>query len=171
MNERNEEYPRFYGKYRGVVTDNDDLEKKQARIRAKVPDVLGDKKSGWALPALPYAGRGVGLFLVPPKDASVWIEFEHGDPDYPVWTGCFWAEGEVPVTPYTPDTKMLKTDVGTVTLNDSSSDGGITIETNKDPKMKIVINSQGIEITNGKGASVKLSDSKVSINGQALEVE
>ncbi len=171
MNGRNEEFPRFYGKYRGIVTDNDDQDKKQGRIRANVPDVLGDKKTGWALPALPYAGKGVGLFLVPPKDAAVWIEFEHGDPDYPIWTGCFWAEGEVPVTPYTPDKKVLKTDVGTVTVNDSSSDSSITIETNKDPKMKIVINSQGIEITNGKGASVKLSDKKVSINGQALEVE
>ena len=48
--------------------------------------------SGWALPAVPYAGDGVGFFMIPPIGASVWIEFEHGDPDYPIWTGCFWAD-------------------------------------------------------------------------------
>jgi uncharacterized protein involved in type VI secretion and phage assembly len=166
---------RFYGKYRGVVTENDDSGgnqgRKQGRLRAKVPDVFGSEQSGWALPCVPYAGKGVGIFLMPPKNASVWIEFEHGDPDYPIWTGCFWAEGEAPVDPYTPDQKIVQTGIGRVTINDSSSDAGITIETTKDPKMKIVINKDGIAIDNGKGATVKLSDSKVSINGSALEVQ
>ena len=87
----------FYGKYRGTVTENSDPSM-LGRIRAKVQDVLGSNDSGWALPSLPYAGKGVGLFLVPPVGASVWIEFEHGDPDYPIWSGCFWATGEVPAT-------------------------------------------------------------------------
>jgi uncharacterized protein involved in type VI secretion and phage assembly len=117
----------------------------------------------------------VGLYLIPPEKAFVWIEFEHGDPDYPVWSGCFWASGEVPVksskNETMPEKKVLKTDVGTITLNDSASEGGITIETNKDPKMKIVINTDGIEIDNGKNATIKLNNNKVSINGNALEVE
>jgi uncharacterized protein involved in type VI secretion and phage assembly len=140
-----------------------------------VQDVFGDKESGWAMPCLPYAGKGVGLYLIPPEKAFVWIEFEHGDPDYPVWSGCFWASGEVPVksskNETMPEKKVLKTDVGTITLNDSASEGGITIETNKDPKMKIVINTDGIEIDNGKNATIKLNNNKVSINGNALEVE
>src|SRR5690242_16334218 len=87
--------PPFYGKYRGVVTDNADP-LMLGRVRAKVQDVLGDNESGWALPSSPYAGDGVGLFLIPPKDALVWVEFEHGDPDYPIWSGCFWSEGHIP---------------------------------------------------------------------------
>ncbi len=170
----NDECPRFYGKYRGVVTDNKDP-RGLGRIRAKVQDVFGAEDSGWAMPCLPYAGKGVGLYLVPPEKAFVWVEFEHGDPDYPIWTGCFWAEGEVPVQADEkedmPQKKVLKTDVGTITLNDSSSEGGITIETNKDPKMKIVIDKNGIEIDNGKKATIKLNNKKVSVNGNALEVE
>ena len=76
---------KFYGKYRGKVTDNTDP-LMQGRIRANVPAVFGEEDTGWALPAAPYGGSGVGFFFVPPVDANVWIEFEGGDPDYPIWT-------------------------------------------------------------------------------------
>lgn len=138
------------------------------RIKAKVLDVLGNNESGWALPCTPYAGKGVGLFLLPPVNASVWIEFEHGDPDYPVWTGCFWGQGELPVTPALPEKKMLQTDSGTITLDDTPGAGGITIESANG--MKIAISSSGIEINNGQGATISLSGPKVSINDTALEV-
>lgn len=156
--------PPFYGKYRGVVSDNRDPQN-QGRIRAKVQDVFGENESGWALPALPYAGNGVGLFLVPPVKASVWIEFEHGDADYPVWSGCFWAAGELPVTPAVAEKKVLKTDTATITIDDS--DGSVTIETTSG--MKIALTTSEIEITNGQG-SIKLTGPKVSINNDALEV-
>jgi len=157
----------FYGKFRGVVTDNRDP-LMLGRVKARVQDVLGKNDTGWALPSLPYAGKGVGLFLVPPEGASVWIEFEHGDPDYPIWTGCFWSQGELPANPAVAEMKVLKTDAGTITINDLPGAGGITIETTAG--MKIVINAQGMEITNGQGGSIKLSGPQVSINGGALEV-
>jgi uncharacterized protein involved in type VI secretion and phage assembly len=163
---------RFYGKYRGVVTENDDGDanrgKKLGRIKAKVPDVFGDEESGWAMPCVPYAGKHVGTFLIPPKDAFVWIEFEHGDPDYPIWSGCFWGENEVPVSQYSPDLKVVKTGIGTISVNDSAGKAGVTVETTKG--MKIVVDDNGIEITNGSGATVKLSQKQVSINDGALEV-
>lgn len=155
------------GKYRGIVTDNRDP-LMLGRIKARVQDVLGSNDSGWALPCVPYAGNGVGLFLVPPVNASVWMEFEHGDPDYPVWTGCFWAQGEVPATPAVPEKKVLKTDAGTVTLDDTPGAGGITIETTAG--MKIAISATGIEINDGQGGTIKLTGPKVSINDSALEV-
>lgn len=157
----------FHGKFRGVVSDNRDP-LMLGRIRAKVQDVFGENESGWALPALPYAGNGVGLFLIPPENASVWIEFEHGDPEYPIWTGCFWAQGEPPASPAVAEMKVLKTDTATITLNDLPGAAGITIETALG--MKIVIDAKGIEITNGQLASIKLAQSTVSINGNALEV-
>src|ERR1051325_5873787 len=118
----------FYGKFRGVVTNNRDP-LMMGRVRAKVQDVLGDKESGWAMPAVPYAGKKVGLFLIPPTDAAVWIEVEHGDPDYPIWTGCFWAQGEPPVLPALAEKKVLKTDSATITIDDTPGIGGVTIET------------------------------------------
>jgi uncharacterized protein involved in type VI secretion and phage assembly len=159
--------PPFYGKYRGVVEDNKDP-LFLGRIRAKVQDVLGPNTSGWAMPSLPYAGKNVGLFLVPPNNASVWIEFEHGDPDYPIWSGCFWAQGELPITPAMAEKKVLKTNVGTITMDDTPGAGGITIETTAG--MKIVMNSQGIEINNGQSAVIKLTGNKISLNNSALEV-
>lgn len=174
MNQMSGECPPYYGKYRGVVADNKDPNG-LGRVRVRVQDVLGDEVSGWALPSAPYAGKDVGLYLIPPKDAFVWVEFEHGDPDYPIWCGCFWAPGDAPSkAPKKEDMplkKVLKTDVGAITLNDSSSDGGITIEMNKDPKLKITLDKNGIVITTGNGATVKLKDKKVSINDDALEVQ
>ena len=163
----NSQGPPFYGKFRGVVSDNQDP-LMLGRIRAKVQDVFGDDESGWALPAVPYAGKSVGLFLIPPKNASVWIEFEHGDSEYPIWTGCFWAQGEVPASPAVADMKVLKTDTGTITINDLTGSGGITIETTQG--MKIVMDSSSFEITDGQGGSVKLTGPKVSVNSGALEV-
>lgn len=170
----NQQERSFYGKYRGVVFDNNDPWK-LGRVQAKVEAIFGNDPSGWALPCVPYAGKGVGLFLIPPKDALVWIEFENGDPDYPIWTGCFWADEKVPnivpANPYDPETKVLKTDIGKIEINDKRGKQSITIEAiiNKQT-MKIVMNSSGIEINNGKSATIKLNGKTVSINGTGLEV-
>jgi len=156
----------FYGKLRGVVSDNGDPNN-LGRIRAKVPDVYGEEESGWALPSVPYAGKSVGLFLVPPTNALVWIEFEHGDPDYPIWSGCFWADGEVPVSPASADKKVLKTGAGTITLDDTQGSTSITIETTNSLKLKM--DQQGIEISNGS-QKIMISSSSVSVDDGALEV-
>jgi uncharacterized protein involved in type VI secretion and phage assembly len=158
---------KFLGKFRGKVENNTDT-MELGRIQASVPAVLGEGKMSWAMPCVPYAGKGVGFFAIPPVGANVWVEFEGGDPDYPVWSGCFWGSGEVPAQPAVGEMKVLKTDTGTITINDKQGSGGITIETSAG--MKIVINDQGIEIDNGKGGNIKLDGQKVSINSGALEV-
>lgn len=157
---------KFWGKYRGRVSDNADP-LMQGRVRAKVTEVFGENESGWALPSVPYAGKGVGFFFIPPKDAWVWMEFEHGDPENPIWTGCFWASTEAPALPAVPDMKVLKTDTATITINELPGVGGVTIETKSG--LKIVMNTMGIEISNGI-ANVKLTGPTVSVNSGALEV-
>ncbi len=106
---------RFYGKYRGVVTDNQDP-KNLGRIRARVPEVLAGVETGWALPCAPYAGDGSGCYTVPSTGAGVWIEFEAGDVSRPLWTGCWWSAGQLPEdeegTAATPDVKILRTETG-----------------------------------------------------------
>ena len=156
----------FLSKYRGKVKINKDP-MQLGRIQVSVPSVLGEGTQSWAMPCVPYAGSGVGFFAIPPVGANVWVEFEGGNLDYPIWSGCFWGAGEVPM-PAIAEMKVLKTEMGTITLNDMPGVGGITIETITG--MKIEINEKGIEITNGQGGSIKLTGSQVSINDGALDV-
>jgi len=155
----------YFGKYRGVVTDNQDPQGK-GRLKARVADVKGDHETSWALPCVPYAGDQVGWFMIPPVGALVWIEFENGHWDYPIWTGCFWDENEAPASD--PEKKIIKTDAVTITIDDGEGSSGITIETSDG--LKIVMDSDGIEIDNGQDATVKLSGPSVKLNDDALEV-
>jgi uncharacterized protein involved in type VI secretion and phage assembly len=154
----------FFGKYRGIVSDNEDPDN-LGRIRARVQEVFDQNESGWAMPSVPYAGDGVGLYLIPPRNTWVWIEFEHGDPSKPIWSGCFWGSSrELPLQPVTPSKKVLKTDAGTMTFDGSSA---ITIEMGT--SLKIKMDSQGIEISNGT-QKIVITSSSVSIDDGALEV-
>jgi uncharacterized protein involved in type VI secretion and phage assembly len=144
------------------------------RLRARVPDVSGDADSGWALPCAPSGGSGSGFFAIPAQGAGVWVEFEHGDPDYPIWSGCWWgAASEMPpklLAPPPPSKKLMIVTPGghSVLLDDTPGTGGITLETSTGAKF--VMSAQGVEISNGQGAAVKLSGPQVSVNNGALEV-
>lgn len=137
---------RHYGKYRGKVTDNQDPNN-LGRIRARVPEVLGDVQTGWALPAAPYAGNGSGFFRVPPAGAGVWIEFEAGDVSRPVWSGCWWGSNQLPSdqtgTAATPDFAILRSEQGLmVVLNDSAQNIAVSDQNGS--------NLVRIEVTQGK---------------------
>jgi uncharacterized protein involved in type VI secretion and phage assembly len=161
----------FYGKYRGVVTDVQDP-LMLGRIKAQVPEVLGADDSGWALPCLPFGGSQMGLFVLPGVGSGVWMEFEHGDPDHPIWAGSwFGSQSDMPSQLNTPpyEKTMIMTKSGhSITLDDSPGAGGITLQTSGG--QKITLTSQGIEIDNGSGAVIKLSGNQVSVNNGALEV-
>jgi uncharacterized protein involved in type VI secretion and phage assembly len=153
---------RFYGKYRGIVTDVDDS---TLRIKATVPAVLGTTPTGWCMPCVPYAGKSVGFFFLPEVGAAVWIEFEGGDVSYPIWTGCFWRDGELPseASPTTrgivtaaPHQLLFDDDQDEVTLGDSNG-GTVTLD------------SDGVTATRGSN-SVAVKDSEVSVNDGAFEV-
>jgi uncharacterized protein involved in type VI secretion and phage assembly len=157
----------FFGKYRGKVENNlDPLQR--GRLQVSVPAVLGGGTLSWAMPCAPFAGNKVGFFALPPRGANVWVEFEGGDPNYPIWCGCFWGQGEAPATPALEAKKVIKTENNTITIDDTPGVGGIILETKMG--MKISITSTGIEITNGQGGSIKLTGPKVSVNNGALDV-
>ena len=162
---------RYYGKYRGKVENNlDPLQ--LGRVQVSVPAILGEGTLSWAMPCAPYAGPGVGFFAIPPRGANIWVEFEGGDPDYPIYSGCFWGVGEVPALPALAEMKVLKTDGITLTLSDLPGAGGFTLEVGPPAvptPLKLVCDATGIEISNG-AASVKLSPVSVSITNGGLEV-
>ncbi len=164
----------FFAKYRGQVASNLDPQM-MGRLQVSVPAVLGDGRLSWAMPSSPYAGPGVGFFALPPIGANVWVEFEGGDIDYPIWTGCFWGQGEVPVlaSPVEmPLVKILKTNTMSVTLDERPGLGGLILEVNPPytpTPFKIALTQTGIEITNGVG-KIAMQLIKVTINDGALEV-
>lgn len=161
----------FFGKYRGKVAFNVDPEQ-IGRVQVTVPAIFGDGRLCWALPSVPYAGPNVGLFLVPPVGANVWVEFEGGDPDSPIYSGCFWGRGETPARPAVAAMKILKTDGITLRLNDLPGAGGLEIEVGPPVvplPLKLTLNQGGIELSCGR-ANVKLSQVSVSLNQGALEV-
>jgi hypothetical protein len=161
----------FFGKYRGKVENNIDP-MMLGRVQVSVPAVLGSGTLSWAMPSVPYAGSSVGFFAIPPVGANIWVEFEGGDPDYPIWSGCFWGVGEVPASPAVPQMKMIKTDCITLTLSDLPGAGGFTLEVQPPAvttPLKLVFNAGGIEISNS-AANIKLTPASVSVNNGALEV-
>ena len=114
---------RFYGKYQGKVEDNEDTTHR-GRIQVSVPAVMGDVKI-WAMPCVPYAGKGVGLFLIPDKGSGVWVEFEAGNPNHPIWVGCFWGDRQIDTADAVPGIKFLKTRSVTIRIDDDA--GELTI--------------------------------------------
>ena len=161
----------FYGKYRGTVVDNIDVTQ-CGRVRVKVPAVFGDGELNWALPCSPYAGPGVGFFAVPPVGANVWVEFEGGNPDFPIVSGGFWDVGRGPLDFAPPTTKLLKTDGVSIKLDDLPGAGGLTIEVSPPvvtTPLTLVFDVSGITLKNGV-ASIKLSPADVSVNDGALKV-
>lgn len=124
MNESSTQPVHFYGKNRGRVVDNNDPQQ-LGRLKAHVPEVLGEEDSGWALPCVPYAGDGSGLYTIPEPGTGVWIEFEAGDPSRPIWSGCWWEEGQLPADNGgergAPSLRILRSEQGLMLTFDDSS--------------------------------------------------
>jgi len=165
---------RYYGKYRGTVLNNVDP-MQIGRIQVVVPDVSSVLPSSWAMPCVPVGGINTGMFTVPPIGAGVWVEFEHGDPDYPIWTGCYWGlAAEVPVLAHTVAPGVsgitLQTTLknGIVISDMPGPTGGILIQTTTGAM--ISVSDVGIIISNGKGAIINMTGPTVDLNLGALTV-
>lgn len=141
---------RAYGKYRGFVVDNDDPDR-LARVKLRVPALLGDAETGWALPCLPCGGLGnQGLFSVPPVGAQVWVEFEGGNMDFPIWTGTFWQQpGDPPEEVQDqPTSQVWRTGKGHVLL----------LEDKDDAEAVKLLHSAGAVLDLDKDGNVELAD-------------
>lgn len=171
---------RFYGKYRGFVVDNVDPEQ-LGRLKIQVPSVLGTEVvTGWAMPCLPYGGEAnQGFFFIPDIGAGVWVEFEEGDLEFPIWTGTFWSkpggESEVPTTNDAkgadegsvqdpPTRKIIKTQKGhTIQLEDADGDEMILIAEATNGN-RITMDREGITI-------MDTNDNTVTMDAQGITVE
>jgi uncharacterized protein involved in type VI secretion and phage assembly len=165
---------RFYGKYRGLVLNNVDP-MQIGRIQVIVPDVSNIGISSWAMPCAPVAGIQHGQFAVPPIGSNVWIEFEQGDPDYPIWVGAFWGTAaEVPalsriVPPAVPGITFQTVLQNGIVISDvPGPTGGIMLKSTTGATL--IVNDTGIYIQNGKGASIVMTGPTVTVNAGALVI-
>jgi hypothetical protein len=138
----------YFGKYRGIVSDVDDPNN-MCRIRATVPAVLGSESCGWALPAAPFAGDGHGMVMLPKVGSGVWIEFEAGRLDAPIWTGAWWASGQRP-DPQGAGVRVIVSEKGhTLVLDDEADE---------------------VRLIHGSGPEIKLTDSEIVLTVGACEI-
>lgn len=170
------EQGRYYGKYRGTVESNADPEF-LGKIRVFVPDVFGPGIAHWAMPCLPYTGVNAGFLALPLPGAGVWVEFEQGDKDYPVWVGGFWGTAaELPLLSNTarqplPAVTMQTPGKNGVVISDALGPmgmGGVVLQSATGAT--IAVNDTGIYIDNGKGAQITLVGPSVTVNAGALVV-
>ncbi len=172
---------RYYGKYRAFVVDNDDKENR-GRLRLRIPSVLGDDVvSGWALPCAPYGGAAdQGFFFIPEKDAGVWVEFEEGNLDYPIWVGTFWGkpggttEVPSPASDQSPPTsKIIKTLNHTIELADESGAEAINI-TDAANSNTVVIDKNGVALEDANGNKLTLDSNGIKAedaNGNSITLD
>jgi len=168
---------RLYGKFRGIVAQNVDP-LMRGRLMVIVPDVLGPVPSSWAEPCVPLAGPSgppMGVYMVPPMGAGVWVEFEQGDVGRPIWVGCRWgAQSDVPPIahlglPVAPNIVLQTLGQNSIVLSDlPGPTGGIMLKSATGATL--IVNDTGIYIQNGKGASVVLTGPTVNVNAGALTV-
>jgi uncharacterized protein involved in type VI secretion and phage assembly len=165
---------KFLGKYRGMVLNNIDP-MQQGRLQVQVPDVAGLIPATWAMPCVPVAGIQNGMFALPMIGSGVWIEFEQGNPEFPVWVGCFWGSAaEVPAlaraTPPGMQAITLQTTLQNgITVSDlPGPTGGIMLKSALGATL--IVNDTGIYIQNGKGAMITLIGPTITVNNGALTV-
>jgi uncharacterized protein involved in type VI secretion and phage assembly len=165
---------KYFGKYRGMVINNIDP-MQMGRLMVQVPDISGLIPSTWALPCFPVTGKQMGVWAVPLIGSGVWVEFEQGDPDYPIWVGCFpGSTADVPAlalagNPVSPSIVLQTSLQNTLMISDMAGPtGGILLKTMTGAM--IAINDIGITISNGKGAVIAMTGPTVNINAGALTI-
>src|SRR5262245_26070484 len=175
-----------YGKYRGKVTDNQDP-KHLGRVRALVPEVLGEVETGWALPAFPYSGDGEGSYTVPPVDAGVWIEFEAGDVSKPIWSGAWFGDNQLPKdntgAAATPDIKILRGAKGlhlaiddraqTITISDGNGSNFVVVkaqqsEVRVQATTKVIVEAPQIELVDSATHPLVFGDNLLTYLNQLV---
>jgi uncharacterized protein involved in type VI secretion and phage assembly len=167
----------YYGKYRGTVINNLDPDMR-GRLLLSVPDVLDLIPSSWAEPCVPLAGPTgppMGVYMVPPIGAGVWVEFEHGSADRPIWVGCRWGlASDVPPLskaglPVSPNIVMQTVGQNCFVISDlPGPTGGIMLKSATGASL--IVNDTGIYIQNGKGATITLVGPTITINNGALTI-
>jgi hypothetical protein len=156
----------YFGKYRGIVTDVGDPNN-QCRIKARVDALLDGQETGWALPVAPFAGDGHGMVMLPAVGSGVWIEFEAGRLDHPLWSGAWWASGQRP-DPQGDQVWVIVSEHGhTIILDDENDE--LKLVHGGPPGPTITLSGDEIVLTMG-ACEIKISADSISLNQGQIKI-
>ena len=167
----------YFGKYRGIVISNLDPDQ-MGRLQISCAEVLGLNITSWAMPCVPFAGASLpdraneGFFMLPSMGSNIWVEFEAGDPQRPIWTGCFWAKGGAPSSAVLPTMRTIASGGAEIILDATPGVGGITLKVGPPTvgvPCELKFSTGAIELKIG-AASIKLDPARIMLNDGALEV-
>jgi uncharacterized protein involved in type VI secretion and phage assembly len=165
----------YYGKYRGTVINNVDP-MQLGRLQVQVVDVTGLVPGTWAMPCLPFAGKQMGAYMIPQIGQGVWVEFEQGDSDFPIWTGCWLGSPAEPPAlaiatsnPLSPSVVLQTAMQNLLLINDSPGTSGVLLKSATGASISVT-DAGGILIQSGRGASILVAGPTVTINAGALVI-
>ena len=174
-----EHFGLYYGTYRATVMDNNDPDK-LGRVQIRVGAIHGDRPcERWAWPISPWAGNGYGLWFVPDIGSTVYVVFDHGQADHPLWSGSWWGDGE-PTADMTTKKVVIATKEGmklvldrtnkSVTVEQSSGtslfmdDSVVTLATKEGMKVALDRSAKKATVEQGSGNSVVMSSTKCEVS-------
>ena len=173
---------RYYGKYRGTVVDNEDPAR-LGRVKVRVPRLLGpDMVTGWATPCAPFGGAAdQGFLFIPDREAGVWVEFEGGDLECPIWVGTYWSKpdsgsqlpkpqqddgSEADDVQDPPTRKIVKTGKGhTIQFEDKEGEESIIVREGVKGHL-VVLDKNGVKVTDATGNSIEMTDSAMTLTAK-----
>jgi phage gp45-like len=144
---------KFYGKYAAVVTSLKD-EEKRGQIQVQVPSIFGMTDLVWARPCFPY-----GHYMVPHEGAQVWVEFEGGDPRYPLYSGAWYPTGLIPQEAQEdpPANRVIQMPSGhTIELQDKPGEEKVVVR-HKDNSFVTLDKDGSVLISNKNGSHLYLN--------------
>jgi uncharacterized protein involved in type VI secretion and phage assembly len=168
----------FPGLYVGTVEEVNELG--LGRIRVSFPSI--PDLEAWARPCFPY-----GHFFVPQPQDKVWIAFEGGDPNYPVWLGIWYPEGTVPppadeTHDSEPVQRLIRSASGHLLLFDDTKDatkiavnsaGGHSLvfdDTRDKEGIVLTVGSNTITLDNEK-IELKVGGSTITLKNEKIELK
>jgi uncharacterized protein involved in type VI secretion and phage assembly len=144
---------KYYGKYAALVTNVSDPEKR-GQIQVTIPSIYGATDVVWARASFPY-----GHFYVPPIGAQVWVEFEGGDPRYPLYTGAWYPTSLVPKEAQDdpPANRVIQMPSGhTIELQDKAGEEKVVIR-HKDNSFVTLDKDGSVVVSNKNGSHIYLN--------------
>lgn len=164
----------FYGVYRAVVVSNEDPNSSgspdpQGRLVVRVPSV-GDTPDAQriAYPFALFAGENYGVKFIPRVDDQVYVMFERGKLDMPIWFGGWWAQNDIHEDFSSVDSHGIMTPGGHQLIFDEQSGSEFIRIKHLDGETKIELDSQGnVFIVNKSGKKINIGDGAENANEPA----